>query len=199
MVLAHVVEQYLLRLLAPESLRKDKKNPFRGGFSKSFRLTEERLRQVASDVVEVRSCFGFMPREDLHHITAALKTAMELLTEDTGTLLTVMEMAMRNNPEASTHIYLAFDRCVELREDLPKKDKAELRAEAQAVLREVGEPPNDDDDLFSAQGGGVMHGAFMSQGIEWRPQHVAVAIYKSVFPRESLGAECARARYMRER
>jgi hypothetical protein len=182
MVLAHIVEQYLLRLLVPETLRKDKKNPFKGGFSRSFKVTEDRLKQIAHDVVEIGRCFSFMPREDLHHILSALKTAMEMMTSDPDTLLTIMEVAIRNNPSASTQIYLALDRCVEMREDLSKKEKIDARAEAKKVLLEVGEPPEEDDDLFSGQTGGVMHGVSMAQGMEWRPAHVTIAIYKSIFP-----------------
>ena len=189
MVLAHIVEQYLLRLLVPDTLRKDKKNPFKGGFSRSFKVTEDRLKQIAHDVVEIGRCFSFMPREDLHHILSALKTAMEMMTSDPDTLLTIMEVAIRNNPSASTQIYLALDRCVEMREDLSKKEKVDARAEAKKVLFEVGEPPEEDDDLFSGQAGGVMHGVSMAQGMEWRPAHVTIAIYKSIFPNAAKEAQ----------
>jgi len=189
MVLAHIVEQYLLRLLVPDTLRKDKKNPFKWGFSRSFKVTEDRLKQIAHDVVEIGRCFSFMPREDLHHILSALKTAMEMMTSDPDTLLTIMEVAIRNNPSASTQIYLALDRCVEMREDLSKKEKADARAEAKKVLLEVGEPPAEDDDLFSGQTGGIMHGVSMAQGMEWRPAHVTIAIYKSIFPQAAKEAQ----------
>ena len=38
---------------------------------------------------------------------------------------------------------------------------------------------------MASAGGGVMHGAAMSQGLTWKPAHVTDAIYKSLIPTAS--------------
>lgn len=60
MVLAHLTEQYTLRLLAPDLVRKDKgsKDMFKGGFTSKYKLTEDRLKKLVGDVVEMGNCFS---------------------------------------------------------------------------------------------------------------------------------------------
>jgi hypothetical protein len=79
-------------------------------------------------------------------------------------------------------VYLAFEKCVDMREDLNKADKKALKEEGKKILREVGEPPAEDDDLLATMAGGVMQGSAMSQGIAGKPGNVTPAIYKSLFP-----------------
>lgn len=79
-------------------------------------------------------------------------------------------------------VFLAFERCVALREDLSKAErKSALEAGSKALL-EYGQPPSDDDsdDLLSSAG---MRGASMSQGTSsWQPAHVTGTIYRGLYP-----------------
>lgn len=194
MVLAHLTEAYLMRLLAPENVRKltskDKREKeYKGGFSSKYKLTEDRLKKLVADVVEMGNCFSqFMPREDLTRIMASINSVREMLTIDSDNMLTVFEAALRNDISISTHIFLTFEKCVQLREDLSKQDRKSLMEEATKILRDIGEPPEEDDDLVSlggALGIGVMHGASMSQGNKWDPSHVTASIYRGMYPNVS--------------
>lgn len=82
-------------------------------------------------------------------------------------------------------VFLSCERCVALREDLSKAERKSVMDEALKLLRDCGQPPEEDDDLHilgGALGVGVMHGASMSQGATWQPGHVTNAIYRSAFP-----------------
>jgi Exocyst complex component Sec6/PH domain len=187
MVLTHVVEAYLGRLLNADALKKDRKSGFVGGFSSRFKLNEDRLKKLVADVVEVGNCFGqFMPREELTQIMQSINTARELLTIDTDNMHIVFELAMKTTPVVSTHIFLAFERIIALREDLDKKAKKLVLEDAMKCLLEYGQPPEEEDDLLATVGmlgaGGIMHGAAMSQGSSWNPANVTSAIYRAMFP-----------------
>jgi len=72
-----------------------------------------------------------------------------------------------------------------LREDLSKAERKSVAEEALKILRDCGQPPGEDDNLFAfggLHGPGVMHGASMSQGAPWSPLGVTNAIFRSVFP-----------------
>jgi len=80
-------------------------------------------------------------------------------------------------------VFLAFEKCVGLREDLAKGDKKAQLEAAQRALLEYGEPPGDDDELAMALGGlGGLHGASMSHGATWDPAGVTGSIYRALFP-----------------
>lgn len=62
MVLTHVTEQYTARLLgctaALVPLPGGKKERHVGGFSSKFKLTEDRLKRVVADLMEISNCFA---------------------------------------------------------------------------------------------------------------------------------------------
>ena len=104
MVLAHLVEQYSMRLLGTPGIKSDKKEKYTGGFSSRFKLTEERLKRVVADIVELCNGFArFMAREDLTLITQGINQIREMLTIDLDNLPTVFELAVKSNPLVSTH------------------------------------------------------------------------------------------------
>ena len=96
-------------------------------------------------------------------------------------------MALLANKAVSTHVFLAFEKCIALRDDLNKNEKKLVIDQATAMLREFGEPPDTEDDDLSAAGDanvhgrGVMHGAFMSQR-GFSPAGVTASIYRALFP-----------------
>jgi hypothetical protein len=84
-------------------------------------------------------------------------------------------------PPYSRAVFLAFERCVTLREDLNKTEKKSLVDEGTKLLRDFGQPPEEGDDdalmsLGGALGAGVMHGASMSQGASWSTAQVTATI-----------------------
>jgi hypothetical protein len=187
MVLAHLTEQYLQRLLNSDILKKDKKIGFAGGFlTGKFKLSEGRLTKIVADAVELSNCFAaFMPREDIVLITQALTQVRETLTIDTENLQSVLELAIKSNPVVSTHVYMAFEKIVNMRDDLNKKERKAQLEQAQRTLLEFGQPPEDTDELLATGGmlgAGIMHGASMAQGIHWSPQGVTATIYRGLFP-----------------
>ena len=117
-----------------------------------------------------------MRHEDLVQVAEALNTVREMLTIGAEDLCTVLEQAVRAHPAVSTHgerggqeeeeegggvpcgphrlphraAFLAFERAVALREGLSKEPKKAALAQGAALLRDLGQPPEDSDDLFSA-------------------------------------------------
>ena len=105
MVLTHLVEAYVMRLLGTPSLKAaTRKERYNGGFVGRFKLTEDRLKKVVADIIELCNCFGaFRGREDLTLVTQALNHAREMLTIDADNLPAVFEAAVKSNPLVSTH------------------------------------------------------------------------------------------------
>lgn len=186
-VAAHLVEQYVQRLINGEALKKDKRSGFQGGFSSKFKLNEQRLTKLVADVVELTSCFAsLMPREDIVVIAQPLSEVRDMLTIEPDNLPSVLELAIKSHTEVSTHVFLAFEKVVAMREDLNKSARKSAIEMGTKLLREYGQPPEDPDEFLLSTGGmlgaGVMHGATMSQQGSWSPASVPDAIYRGLFP-----------------
>lgn len=153
-VCAELVEKYIQRLVIPEVLAKNKQANYSGGFSRSFKLTEDRLKKVATDVLSITTFFNtYLSREDAALIVLPLENVKEMLTADYDVLMSTFELALRNNPKVSTQVYLTFERCIGVREDLSKDDKKSLLRDSARLLLDYGTPPEetDDDMLFACE------------------------------------------------
>jgi hypothetical protein len=100
--LAAFVAHYVVRLVNPENVSKVFGVKYAGGFSSRFKLTEDRLRRLNADEMELQRCFArSMSREDVSMLTQALHSAKEMLTNEADILLLTLEAPLRMNPGVS--------------------------------------------------------------------------------------------------